>query len=55
VNGRQLIVLADDTGHRAVPLWLGGLDFKVRRAARPLSAAPAPKDLVWLTVFCAAC
>ena len=22
VNGQQLIVLADDTGHRAVPLWL---------------------------------
>jgi len=21
VNGQQLIVLADDTGHRAVPLW----------------------------------
>jgi hypothetical protein len=30
VNGRQLIVLADDTGHRAVPLWLPGLDFKLR-------------------------
>ena len=29
VNGRQLIVLADDTGHRAVPLWLPGLDFKL--------------------------
>lgn len=29
VNGQQLIVLADDTGHRAVPLWLAGLDFKV--------------------------
>jgi hypothetical protein len=23
VNGQQLIVLADDAGHRAVPLWLG--------------------------------
>ena len=23
VNGQLLIVLADDTGHRAVPLWLG--------------------------------
>ena len=22
VNGQQLIVLADDAGHRAVPLWL---------------------------------
>ncbi|MGH3200429.1 MAG: hypothetical protein ACRDNT_31950, partial [Streptosporangiaceae bacterium] len=29
VNGQHLIVLADDTGHRAVPLWLPGLDFKL--------------------------
>ena len=29
VNGQQLIVLAEDTGHRAVPLWLPGLDFKL--------------------------
>jgi hypothetical protein len=29
VNGRQLIVLADDRGHRAVPLWLPGLDYKL--------------------------
>ena len=29
VTGRDLIVLADDTGHRAVPLWLPGLDFKL--------------------------
>jgi hypothetical protein len=29
VNGQHLIVLADDTGHRAVPLWLRGLDFKL--------------------------
>ena len=29
VNGQQLIVLADDTGRRAVPLWLPGLDFKL--------------------------
>jgi hypothetical protein len=29
VNGQQLIVLADDTGHRAMPLWLPGLDFKL--------------------------
>ena len=29
VNGQQLIVLADDAGHRAVPLWLPGLDFKL--------------------------
>ncbi len=34
VNGRHLIVLSDtvsteDGGHRAVPLWLPGLDFKL--------------------------
>ena len=34
VNGQQLIVLAEtvpteDGGHRAVPLWLAGLDFKL--------------------------
>ena len=29
VNGQQLIVLADDAGQRAVPLWLPGLDFKL--------------------------
>jgi hypothetical protein len=29
VNGQQLIVLVDDAGHRAVPLWLRGLDFKL--------------------------
>src|ERR1700728_1079857 len=34
VNGQHLIVLADpvpteDGGHRAVPLWLPGLDFKL--------------------------
>jgi hypothetical protein len=29
VNGQLLIVLADDTGHRAVPLWLPGLEFKL--------------------------
>ena len=29
VNGQHLVVLADDTGHRAVPLWLPGLDFKL--------------------------
>ena len=34
VNGRQLIVLADtvaaeDGGHRAVPVWLPGLDYKL--------------------------
>jgi hypothetical protein len=29
VNGRQLIVLADDAGHRAVPLWLRVIDAKL--------------------------
>ena len=34
VNGQLLVVLADtvpaeDGGHRAVPLWLPGLDFKL--------------------------
>ena len=29
MNGQQLIVLADDTGHRAVPLWLPGFDAKL--------------------------
>jgi len=34
LNGQQLVVLADtvlaeDGGHRAVPLWLPGLDFKL--------------------------
>ena len=29
MNGQHLIVLADDTGHRAVPLWLRVIDFKL--------------------------
>jgi len=29
VNGQQLIVLADDTGHRAAPLWLRVIDAKL--------------------------
>jgi hypothetical protein len=29
VNGQQLIVLADDAGHRAVPLWLRVIDAKL--------------------------
>ena len=29
VNGQQLIVLADDTGRRAVPLWLRVIDAKL--------------------------
>ena len=32
VTGRDLIVLADDAGHRAVPLWLGVGDAKLLRA-----------------------
>jgi len=32
VTGRDLIVLADDTGHRAVPLWLGVAGAKLLRA-----------------------
>ncbi|MGB6457850.1 MAG: hypothetical protein WBH47_25535, partial [Streptosporangiaceae bacterium] len=41
VNGQQLIVLADDTGQRAVPLWMPGLDFKLLwwLLARPAGAA----------------
>jgi hypothetical protein len=29
VNGQQLIALADDTGHRAIPLWLGAVGAKL--------------------------
>jgi hypothetical protein len=29
VNGQQLIVLADEAGHRAVPLWLGVIGAKL--------------------------
>jgi hypothetical protein len=29
VNGQQLIALADDAGHRAVPLWLGAAGAKL--------------------------
>ena len=41
VNGQLLIVLADDTGHRAVPLWLPGLDFKLRWGGRGSNPRPA--------------
>jgi hypothetical protein len=49
VNGRQLIVLADDTGHRAAPLWLPGLDFKLLwllldRPARDAVMAGVPEE-----------
>ena len=40
MNGRHLIVLADDTGHRAVPLWLPGLDFKLLWSLLNAAAAP---------------
>jgi len=41
VNGQQLIVLADDTGHRAVPLWLEVVGAKLLLAllARPAGDA----------------
>ena len=41
VNGQQLIALADDTGHRAVPLWLGVVGAKLLLALleRPAGAA----------------
>ncbi len=40
VNGQQLIVLADDTSHRAVPLWLPGLDFKLLWSLLDAVSAP---------------
>jgi len=42
VNGRHLIVLADDAGHRAVPLWLPGLDFKLLWSLLDAVSAPGP-------------
>jgi len=45
VNGRHLIVLADDTGHRAVPLWLPGLDFKLLWSLLDAASVPGtPRD-----------
>jgi len=41
VNGQQLIVLADDTGHRAVPLWLGVVGAKLLLALLALLERPA--------------
>ncbi len=41
VNGQQLIALADDTGHRAIPLWLGAVSAKLLLALlnRPAGGA----------------
>ena len=41
VNGQQLIVLADDAGRRAVPLWLGVVDAKLLLALPVLLERPA--------------
>ena len=41
VNGQQLIVLADDAGQRAVPLWLGVVDAKLLLALLTLLERPA--------------
>jgi bifunctional DNase/RNase len=41
VNGQQLIVLADDAGQRAVPLWLGVVDAKLLLALPALLKRPA--------------
>ena len=41
VNGQQLIVLADDAGQRAVPLWLGVVDAKLLLALLALLERPA--------------
>src|ERR1700761_8189921 len=43
-----LVVLADDAGHRAVPLWLteaGDLSSLLRRPAGPLLAGGVPQEL----------
>jgi len=49
VNGRALIVLADDTGHRAVPLWLRVIGAKLLwgvldRRAGNAGMAGAPEE-----------
>jgi hypothetical protein len=44
VTGRHLIVLADDTGHRAVPLWLGVVGAKLLRALVTAVSAPGPAE-----------
>ena len=50
VNGQQLIVLADDTGHRAVPLWLRVIDAKLlwgllERSAGDAVMARVPEEI----------
>ena len=49
VNGHHLIVLADDTGHRAVPLWLRvrGAKGELVRLLHPPAGDPLPIDGHW--------
>jgi hypothetical protein len=49
VNGHHLIVLADDTGHRAVPLWLRvrGAKGELVRLLHPPAGDPLPVDGHW--------
>jgi hypothetical protein len=49
VNGHHLIVLADDTGHRAVPLWLRvrGAKGELMRLLHPPGGDPLPIDGHW--------
>jgi hypothetical protein len=49
VNGHHLIVLADDTGHRAVPLWLRvrGAKGELARLLHPPAGDPLPIDGHW--------
>jgi hypothetical protein len=49
VNGHHLIVLADDTGHRAVPLWLRvrGAKGELVRLLHPPARDPLPVDGHW--------
>jgi hypothetical protein len=49
VNGHHLIVLADDTGHRAVPLWLRvrGAKGELMRLLHPPAGDPLPIDGHW--------
>jgi hypothetical protein len=49
VNGHHLIALADDTGHRAVPLWLRvrGAKGELMRLLHPPAGDPLPIDGHW--------
>jgi hypothetical protein len=49
VNGHHLIVLADDTGHRAVPLWLRvqGAKGELFRLLDPPAGDPLPVNGHW--------